>query len=240
MKNIFIILYLLVILIITYYIVKYSIFYINNYYKIQISKSLIIVWDIYCKKNFLKYINDEKKIHYIVHISDIGFIIQKDTNYIVFISKHPQEYSEIDILFNYIINTIKKYNLKNIISFSTAGSHKYNIGSVLQFTSAIIDKPCDYSLNFNYIDSKNILIKTDKIVNNSITDTKGFINPSKHQFASGEDEFVIYYISNKLNIPSLTLTGISDNDNNKEYGNGGGNLAAKNVVTYFFDNFYLS
>ena len=69
------------------------------------------------------------------------------------------------------------------------------------------------------------------------SDTKGFKLYSKGQYASGEDEFVIYLISNKLTIPCITFTGISDNNNRTEYNNGGGNLAAQNAIEYFFANF---
>ena len=223
MNNYLYSIYFLLCVIIVYYSTKYIIRYVTNYSKTSIKNSLLILWDIHCKQNFIDYINNNDDTKYnLIHTSDIGFIIQRDTNYICFMSKHPQEYNNLDILFNEIITTIKKYNLQNIISFSTAGSHMYKIGSVLQFTSSIIENPKKYSLNFNYIESNNILMKTNVLVDKPITDTKGFILPSKNQVASGQDEFTIYYISNKLNIPCLTLTGISDNDNIQEYDDGGG------------------
>ena len=232
------ILYLLIIFIIVYYCIQFIINYITNFEKKCIRNSLIILWDINCKKNFIDYINNSVTITYI-DILTSGFIINIGSNYICFMSKHPQEFEELNILFDDLINIIKKYSLGNIISFSTAGSHKYKIGSVVQFISANILNPSKYSLDFNYIKSNNILIKTNILENRSITDTKGFIESSKNQFASGQDEFVIFYISNKLNIPCLTITGISDNDNIKQYDEFGGKLAAKNSIDYFFKYFYI-
>ena len=154
-------------------------------------------------------------------------------------NRHPQEYSNIHILYNEIISEINNNNITCIISFSTAGSHAYSIGSIIQFDSVIIEDPKLYDLNNRYIKAKKTYYKTNKYLNKPITDTKGFIIPSQNQIASGQDEFVIYKIGNDLNIPSLTLTGISDNDNKQEYDNGGVNLSAKNMTDYFFEYFVL-
>jgi hypothetical protein len=200
---------------------------------------MILLWDIHCKDNFLKYLNNNNKYNCNknINVSVIGSVIQINDNYIYLMDKHPQEFDNINILIDEIINTINKNNLNKIISFSTAGSQKYNIGSVLQFCSAKIENHNKYSLNFNYVKSNYIFCKTDKFVNEPIIDTKGFINPTINQAASGEDEFLIYIISNKIKIPCLTLTGISDNNNSQQYDNGGGNLAGKNIVDYFFSIF---
>jgi len=231
---------LLFILIIIYYVFLFINKIINNYNKKEISNSLVILWDIHCKKNFLNYINENRGAYNLIHILEIGFIVQRGSNYIAFMTRHPQQYYDIKILYNEIIKTIKLYNLKNIISFSTAGSKHYKIGSVVQFASAIVQDPHDYDIDANFVKSNYILTKTTKYTDKSITDTKGFKNPSTGQYASGEDEFVIYVLSNKLKIPSITFTGISDNDNSKEYSDGGGDLAAKNAINYFLDNFYLN
>jgi len=195
------------------------------------------LWDIHCKQNFINYVNKYKIYDKNIHISEIGFIIQIETNYVCFMSKHPQEYNDINVLLNGIISVIHKFNIKNIISFSTAGSNSYKVGSVIQFYSAIIEDPSKYKLNINQVTSKYILEKTNIIVNDPITDTKGFKLVTQGQSASGQDEFVIYLISNKLNIPCITFTGISDNNNVNQYHDGGGNLAAKNAVEYFYTNF---
>jgi hypothetical protein len=108
---------------------------------------------------------------------------------------------------------------------------------VIQFYSAIIETPLKYKLNVNQVTSKYILEKTNVITNEPITDTKGFTLDCNDQYASGEDEFVIYLISNKLTIPCITFTGISDNNNRNQYHNGGGNLAAQNAIEYFVSNF---
>jgi hypothetical protein len=232
--------YLILLVVIIFYAIQYIIYYIKIYNKTLVKDSLIILWDIHCKQNFIDYItNNDIKSYNIVRISEVGFVIQRGENYVCFMTRHPQQYNNIDILLNEITTVINTYNIKNIISFSTAGSHEYNIGAVLQFTSAIIENPKKYSLDFSYIESNNVFIKTNVLVNKPITDTKGFIVPSKNQVASGQDEFVIYYVSNKMNIPCITLTGISDNDNIQEYDNGGGDDAAKNLINYFFTNFYI-
>ena len=212
--------------------------------KPTISNSLLLIWDIHCKLNVMNYLNNNNISYKLIEISDIGFIFVVNTNYYCFMSKHPQEYSQINILLNEIISIIKNNNLKSIISFSTGGSQQYAVGSVVQFTSAIIENPEQYSLNFNYIKSNNVLFKTDKYINKPIIDTKGFVSPSKGQIASGEDEFVAYIVSNNMNIPALTLTGISDdgisdNANVKEYDNGGGKLAAINTIDFFFETFQV-
>jgi hypothetical protein len=203
--------------------------------KIHVSNTLIICWDIYCKQNMmlqLNVLNVYKNLY-------IGKIYKYESNYICLMNRHPQEYSNIHILYNQIIQVITDSNITNIISFSTAGSSKYNVGSVLQFNSAIIENPQLYDLSNNYIRAKNTFVKTTVYLDLPIINTKGFVDPLNQQVASGEDEFVIYKIGNDLNISTLTLTGISDNNNKQEYNGGGGNLAAKNAIDYFFTHFTL-
>tara|TARA_B110000285_G_scaffold165073_1_gene184381 strand:- start:1970 stop:2617 length:648 start_codon:yes stop_codon:yes gene_type:complete len=204
----------------------------------KINNTIIILWDIHCKQNFLQYVNAITN-YKIVQITEIGYIIQINNNYIAFMSQHPQEYTNINILFNKIKDVIQKNNISSIISFSTAGSNTYNIGSVLQFHSAIIVDPEKYDLSNNLIKSNNILFETSQFINSPIGNTKGFTRCPKELVACGQDEFVIYELSNQLNMPCLTLTGISDQNSIKQYDDDGGNLAAKNVVNYFFENYKL-
>lgn len=207
--------------------------------KNMIRNSLLMIWDIYCKNNIMEYLNTNNVSYKLIEISDIGYIFIINTNYYCFMSKHPQEYNNLSILINEIITVIKNNNLKSIVSFSTAGSKQYQIGTIVQFGSAIIDDPESYSLQFNKIKPDNILYKTIKYTDESITDTKGFILNSEGQIASGQDEFVVYMVSNQMKIPVLTLTGISDNDNIEEYNNGGGKIASKNIVDFFFNTFQV-
>jgi hypothetical protein len=173
-----------------------------------------------------------------IHIIELAFVIQIETNYVCFMNKHPQEYDDINKLIDEIVTVCKNYNIKNIVSFSTAGSTTYKIGSVLQFDSAMIDHPQKYKLDSDHIKSEYVLVKTDKIVKDPITNTKGFIPEYYYQVASGQDEFVIYIVSNRLKIPCLTLTGISDRNMKTQYDEYG-NLAAKNSIVYFFTLYSL-
>jgi hypothetical protein len=217
-------------------IISFITFHITS--KKPITNSLVLFWDIYCKKNLIDYLNNNDISYKILDygISD-GVILQVGSNYFILMEKHPQEYSNISILIDSISKLIKQLGNTSLIGISTAGSKKYKIGTVLQFNSAIIQNYHQYELNSNFVQSNKILYKTNKFINEPIDDTKGFVQPYKNQYASGEDEFVVYIISNNLNIPCLTLTGISDNNNFKEYENGGGVLAAKNTVDFLFTTF---
>ena len=240
-KTILFIILLITIIFIIIYITK-TIFNIKEKKSEEIKKpiinnSLLLIWDIHCKQNMMSYLNNNNISYKITESSDIGTILIINTNYYCFMSKHPQGYDKLNILINEIINVIKKNKLKSVVSFSTAGSNTYSIGDVIQFNSAIIKNPQQYDLNFNYIKSNNVLYKTNKFTNEPITDTKGFILQSKGQIASGQDEIVVYMVGNKINIPVLTLTGISDENNIQEYNIGGGNLAAQNIIDFFFESF---
>lgn len=235
--NIFLIITVTILVIITITFITFHIIS-KKYNKKLITNSLVLFWDIYCKKNLIDYLNNNGINYKIVEygIND-GIILQVGSNYFILMEKHPQEYSNISILTDSISKLIKQFGNTSLIGISTAGSKKYKIGSVLQFNSAIIQNYHQYELNSNFVEANKILYKTNKFINEPIDDTKGFIKPYKNQYASGQDEFIVYIISNNLNIPSLTLTGISDNDNFKEYENGGGVLAAKNTVEFLFTTF---
>jgi hypothetical protein len=204
--------------------------------KFALKNYLLVFWDINCKLNVLPLINSNYN-YKLVHISEIGFIIQIDTNYFCFMTKHPQEYNNIDVLFNEMTSVIKKYNIQSIVSFSTAGSGEYEIGQVVQYYSAYVYDSQKYHMDDSMVVSKNILLKTSVITDSYIIDTKGFIVLKDKHLTTGQDEFAIYVISNKLNVPCLTLTGISDHNNPEQYKNGGGQLAAQKLISYFQDNF---
>ena len=207
--------------------------------KKSLSNSLLLFWDIYCKLNVVDFLNNNNIQYKLTEILDIGILLQINSNYICLMSKHPQEYNNIHILFNEIETVVKNNKIMSIVGFSTAGSYIYTIGQVIQFDSAIIQDPQKYSINYNYIKTNKLLYKTTKFNSEPITNTKGFVLPTSKQYASGEDEFVTYLIGNKMNLPTLTMTGISDNNDKSEYTGGGGNLAAKNIVDYFFDTIII-
>uniref|UniRef100_A0A6C0BBY8 Nucleoside phosphorylase domain-containing protein n=1 Tax=viral metagenome TaxID=1070528 RepID=A0A6C0BBY8_9ZZZZ len=214
---------------------------INQYTeKKYISNSLLLFWDIYCKTAILDYIN---KLDYLVisipHREKIGDIIKVGSNYYCLMNKHPQEYSNISILLDEITKTCKYLRVDSLIGISTAGSDHYSVGRVLQFNSAIIENYREYSLQSSYVEGKKILYKTSEFISQPIINTKRLISPTNSQVASGEDEFVTYLVSNKLNIFSLTLTGISNNKNLNMYKDGGGKIAAKNIIHFLFSQFIL-
>jgi len=212
--------------------------------KIPLNNSIIIAWDIHCKKSILEYINNpvynifqKNKIN--INIPEIGIIIQVNDNFICLMDKHPQQFNNIRLLIDDLANYIKSYPINKIISFSTAGSKHFPIGSILQFHRALVNEPNSYDIDFNYINSDYIFTKTNKFIDKPIINTKGFKSPHKEDIACGEDEFVIYMLSNKLKIPCLTLTGISDHNSPKIYNDGGGKYAATSIVNYFFNDYYL-
>jgi len=213
---------------------------INTNNKKTISKSLIIFWDIHCKLSIIKYLNNNDIDYQIIdYRDDICITLKVGNNFYCLMERHPQQYTNISILLNTIIILCNKLKINNIIGISTAGSEEYKIGDVLQFNSAYIQNYKEYSLDVDYIEAKDILYKTSNFIDKPINDTKGFIKPKKGESASGEDEFVVYFISNILKIPSLTLTGISDQNNSYQYNNGGGQLAAENTVKFLYNNFNL-
>lgn len=210
----------------------------NN--KIFITNSLILFWDINCKKFIINYLNNNNISYKIIdYKQEVSTTLQVGSNYFCLMNKHPQQFSNISILLNSIYDLINNLGTTSIIGISTAGSIVFNIGDVLQFNSAKIINYKDYSLKYNFIESKNILYKTSKFVDQPITNTKGFININNNSIAEGQDEFITYIVSNHLNIPCLTLTGISDNDNKNEYSNGGGEIAAKNAILFLINAFNL-
>jgi len=214
---------------------------INTYTgKPTISNSLILFWDIHCKNSIIKYLNSNNISYKIVDYKDYnGIILKVGSNYYCLMNKHPQQYTHISILLNAISELCISLQVTSLIGISTAGSNNYKIGHVLQFNSAVIQNYKKYSLASNYTEGNKILFKSSNFINEPIIDTKGFINPNSYKSAAGEDEFVVYLVSNSLNIPSLTLTGISDHNNNNVYTGGGGQLAAENTIIFLSDNFNL-
>lgn len=210
----------------------------NN--KIFITNSLILFWDINCKKFIINYLNNNNISYKIVdYKQEVSTTLQVGNNYFCLMNKHPQQFSNIFILLNSIYDLINNLETTSLIGISTAGSKIFNIGDVIQCDSAIIENYKEYSLDYNFIQSNHILYKTSKFVDQPITDTKGFINIHNNSIAEGQDEFITYIVSNHLNIPCLTLTGISDNDNKNEYSNGGGEIAAKNAILFLINTFNL-
>ena len=216
---------------------------VNQYIKKKyISNSLLLFWDIHCKTAILDYINVNKLDYLAFSIpyrEKIGNIIKVGSNYYCLMNKHPQEYSNISILLDEITKICKYLHVDSLIGISTAGSDHYPVGSVLQFNSAIIENYREYSFDSSYVEGKKILYKTFEFINQPIVNTKGFVSPNNYQIASGQDEFVTYLVSNKLNIFSLTLTGISNNKNSNMYKDGGGKIAAKNIIHFLFSQFIL-
>ena len=213
---------------------------ILNTQKQIVVNSLILFWDIHCKIHIINLLNKNNIEYKIINIKEnIGTTIKVCNNYYCLMEKHPQEYDNIHILLDGIIQTIQELNVTSIISIATAGSKHFRIGSVVQFDSAIIQNFNKYELKRNYVKSKNILIKTENYIEFPIDDTKGFIPPLKHPVAAGQDEFISFIVSNRLNIPSLSLTGISDHGIVKQYDNGGGKLAAENTIEFLFNNINL-
>ena len=202
--------------------------------------SVLLFWDIHCKINIIQFLNDNTIEYKIINVKqDVGVVIKVRNNYYILMEKHPQEYDNIHILLDSIIELIQNVNATSIISIATAGSTVFNIGTVLQFNSALIQNFKEYSLKVNYVKGDKLLIKTENYIDTHIDDTKGFIPPLKNQVAAGQDEFVTFIVSNRLQIPSLSLTGISDNNNPKQYIDGGGELSAKNAITFLFNNVNL-
>ena len=211
-----------------------------NNRKLVVSNTLILFWDIHCKINIVNFLNKNNIEYRIVDIkNDIGVIIKVCNNHYCLMEKHPQEYDNIHILLDGITEIIQELNATSLIGISTAGSKIFRIGSVLQFDSAIIQNFNEYSLNKNFVKCDKTLIKTKNYIDYPIDDTKGFIPPFKNQVAAGEDEFVVFIISNHLKIPSLTLTGISDNYSAKQYDDGGGKISAENTIDFLFNNINL-
>ena len=58
---------------------------------------------------------------------------------------------------------------------------------------------------------------------------KNFTN-FQNELVYGEDSFINIIISNLLKIPNICLGGVSDNNSFYDYENGGGRLAAKNLI----------
>jgi len=225
--------------VISTFILVYIIYNLPND-KIPISNSLILFWDINCKKFIINYLNNNNISYKIVdYKQEVSTTLQVGSNYFCLMNKHPQQFSNISILLNSIYDLINNLGTTSIIGISTAGSTIFNIGDVIQCDSAIIENYKEYSLDYNFIQSNHILFKTSKFVDQPITNTKGFININNNSIAEGQDEFITYIVSNNLNIPCLTLTGISDNDNKNEYSNGGGELAAKNTILFLINTFNL-
>jgi hypothetical protein len=217
----------------------YIIYHIKDN-KIPISNSLILFWDINCKKFIINYLNNNNISYKIIdYQQDVSTTLQVGRNYFCLMNKHPQQFSNISILLNSIYHLIDTLGTSSIIGISTAGSIIFNIGDVVQFNSATIFNYKEYSLDYNFIEAKNILYKTSKFVLQPITDTKGFINIHNNSIGEGQDEFITYIVSNHLNIPCLTLTGISDNDNKNEYDDGGGHLASQNTILFLYQTFNL-
>uniref|UniRef100_A0A6C0KRF1 Uncharacterized protein n=1 Tax=viral metagenome TaxID=1070528 RepID=A0A6C0KRF1_9ZZZZ len=241
MKN-----YNLIFLITLIFISFITIIYVLNFHnskinnKFSISNSLILVWDLHCKSALIDYLNRNNISYTIIDIKNqTALILKVNKNYFCLMKDHPQEYSNISILIDSIDEIIKNLGSTSLIGLSTAGSLLYKIGDVLQFNSAFIQNYQKYSLNNNFIKAKNILYKTSKFTNEIIDDTKGFIEPNNNFKSDGQDEFIVYFLSNEKNIPCLTLTGISDQNNKYEYNNGGGEIAAKNVISFLFNSFNL-
>ena len=208
--------------------------------KIPISNSLILFWDINCKKFIINYLNNNNISYKIVdYQQEVSTTLQVGSNYFCLMNKHPQQFSNISILLNSIYHLINTLGTTSIIGISTAGSTILNIVDVIQSDSAIIENYKEYSLDYNFIKANHTLFKTSKFVNQPITNTKGFININNNSIAEGQDEFITYIVSNHLNIPCLTLTGISDRDNKNEYNSGGGQLAARHAILFLFNTFNL-
>ena len=209
------------------------------YGKFNVSNALIVLWDIHGKRSFLNYANSHNIVYKNIQLLNTGTLIQfSATNYIVLMNQHPQEFDEIEHLLEHLSDIIKFNNIKNLLSLSTAGSGYLPIGTVVQFTKATVPDRHLYDYKFHTVKSSNIFYSTDKISTEFITNTKGFVEPlPRNQIANGQDEFVIYHVSNELNIPSLTLTGISDGGDNKSYSEGGGDMASDEMVKYLFDTF---
>jgi len=118
MKPIYYIYYILlffIVIIIIYYTFSKSLTLVQQP---TIKNSLIILWDIHCKQQFLDHINYIN--HKMIHIIELAFVIQIETNYVCFMNKHPQEYDDINKLIDEIVTVCKNYNIKNIVSFSTS------------------------------------------------------------------------------------------------------------------------
>ena len=195
--------------------------------------NIVLLWDRFCKAEFTKYLNDNNIEYTLVKDDYIGSIYKCNNLFFCLMNRHPQQYTDINKLANEIYSAITELKINGIISFSTAGSNIHSVGKVIQFSSAIIDTPSQYKFNTNFVLNNNILYKSSAFVEpiDPITNTKGFNDiPANH---SGQDEFVIYFISNKFNIPAMTLTGITDSGKHSDYSKNG-TIVARNISKYFF------
>jgi hypothetical protein len=190
-------------------------FCVNNF---SINETIILCWDPYSQKAIITLCQNSNVIK--IGNFDIGYLFKFNTNFFLLVKKHPF-FQKISVLVNSISSIIEKYRIKSLVNLSSLGSNIYNIGDIFQVNNAFIKNPERFELNFNKITGNKLLLDTTKysdspvyITNNYHIHNK-FVSENYHLF--GEDVFVGLIIANKLNISSLCLVCVTDNNDKKEY-----------------------
>ena len=187
----------------------------------------IVIWDYYSKSEFLSLINYLNFEDY-YNNKELFQILKIKNNFIFLMNTHPKDYNNYIFLIDLLKDTYKRLNVNQILDLSTIGANDKKIGTIYQIKNCIIDWPNqnkiylknEFILPLKYFSTKNILISKY---------FKNFTN-FQNELVYGEDSFITIIISNLLKIPNICLGGVSDNNSFYDYENGGGRLAAKNLI----------
>jgi hypothetical protein len=179
-----------------------------------------------------------------IHIrdTDVGILYKMNNNYIILMTKHPKNYTNIQLLVDPLKDIIKQFYLTSVINIGSIGSNIFPEGTIVQVNKVVIENPEDFSLNHDYIEGKKMIIKTEKYTSMSSYISMQFQLPKEitnkyHIF--GEDLFVILLIANQLNIPNMCLGSVTNkltsnpNDGSKQYRQNGQSYAL-NTIKYLF------
>ena len=220
----------------------------SNSKKLKITNSLIIIWDRYCKNEFLNDNNIDycslKNIN-----TKLGEVYQTPNNFVLLMQLHPKQFNNINDFFKMLHDFIKtfkeNYHIENLINISTCGTSPKNnikIGSIHQINKCIIFGYPEYKFNTKRIHGNKIYMKTPVYKKNNIVQiTKKFVSKnidktifSKNEIVFyGEDSFIILILGNQLNLKTLCLVGVTDTQSWKQYPIHG-DKTGKQLIKYIF------